>query len=75
MNKQLTSWSKFVEALQNRFGPSAYEDVQGLLSKLVQTTSLASYQSQFEALSNRTVGLSESFLLSCFISGLDPANR
>ena len=39
VNKQVTSWSKFVEALQNRFVPSAYEDVQVFFlnwSKLLQ---------------------------------------
>ena len=72
-NKQLSSWQKFTEALTYRFGPSPYEDVHGLLSKLVQTTTVALYQSQFEALVNRTEGLSDVFLLSCFISGLKPA--
>src|SRR5262249_42589719 len=75
LNKQLSSWTKFNEALQKRFGPSGYEDVQGLLAKLTQTSSVSHYQSQFEELSNRTVGLPESFLLSCFISGLNPTLR
>lgn len=70
LNKQLSSWQQFKNALASRFGSSTYDDVQGKFFKLVQTTIVADYQSQFKALSNRTVGLSESFLMSCFISGI-----
>ena len=48
------------------------EDYQGKLTKLMQTGSVIEYQEQFEQLSNKVDGLSEKFLLSCFISGLKP---
>ena len=53
-----------------RFGPSELEDYHGKLSKLMQTGSVLAYQEAFEHLSNKADGLSESFLLSCFIFGL-----
>lgn len=40
--------------------------------KLTQTTAVTEYQTQFELLSNRVIGLPHNFLLSCFISGLKP---
>lgn len=33
------------------------------------------YQSQFEALANHTVGISDSFLLNCFVFCLKPTIR
>ena len=75
LNKRLSNWNKFVEDLSARFSPSGYEDVQGMLSKLTQSSSVAQYQSEFEMLSNRIQGLPDSFLISCFISGLKPALR
>ena len=61
-----------MESLQVRFGPLELEDYQGKLSKLVQTRSVLEYQEVFEELFNKVDGLSESFLLSCFVSGLKP---
>lgn len=46
-----------------------------MLLKLSQTSSVRDYQSQFEMLPNRVVGLADNFLLSCFISGLNPHNQ
>lgn len=43
--------------------------------KLCQTTTVNDYQSAFEALANRIVGLPPQFYLNCFISGLKPAIR
>ena len=71
-NAKIDSWTRFLESLQVRFGPSELEDYQGKLSKLVQTGSVLEYQEAFEDLSNKVDGLSESFLLSCFVSGLKP---
>ncbi|MCI02373.1 hypothetical protein A2U01_0023405, partial [Trifolium medium] len=53
-----------------RFAPTAYDDPRGKLFKLQQTTTVASYLTEFESLANRIVGLSSPDLLSCFISGL-----
>ena len=40
------------------------------LIRLRQTTSVIVYKSQFNALSNKIKGLSESHKLSCFLNGL-----
>ena len=74
-NGQFTSWPVFLQALQNRFAPSQYEDPTGTLCKLMQKGSVASYLSEFEDLANRVVGIPPAFLLSCFISGLIPEIR
>jgi hypothetical protein len=74
-NGQLLSWPFFLHALEIRFAPSLYEDPKGALFKLTQTTTIKAYQSQFEALANRIVGLPSPFYLSCFISGLKPEIR
>lgn len=71
-NTQINDWATFLVALQERFGPPENEDFQGQLAKLRQTTTVIDYYNSFELLSNRVNGLPESFLLSCFISGLKP---
>lgn len=63
-NNQLMSWST-----------SLYEDPKGALFKLCQTTSVKEYQTQFEMLANRIIGLPPPFYLSCFIFGLKPSIR
>ena len=72
---QISSWLGFLQALEGRFATSQYEDPTGLFSKLTQTGTVATYLSQFETLANRTIGLPNSFLLSCFVSGLIPEIR
>jgi hypothetical protein len=74
-NGQIVSWSQFLQALELRFAPTAYDDPRGKLFKLQQLSSVTSYLSEFEALANRIVGLSPPNLLSCFISGLRPEIR
>ncbi|MCH81628.1 hypothetical protein A2U01_0002419, partial [Trifolium medium] len=74
-NHQLLSWTGFLNALETRFAPSMYEDPQGSLFKLCQTSTVREYQTQFETLANRITGLPPQFYLSCFISGLKPAIR
>lgn len=74
-NGQIASWAQFLQALETRFAPTAYDDPRGKLFKLLQTTSVAAYLSEFESLANRIVGLSTPDLLSCFISGLKPEIR
>lgn len=54
---QFTSCDSFVRAFQVRFGSSAYDDPMKALTCLKQTTSVAVYKAQFEALSNRHKGL------------------
>ncbi|XP_050917693.1 uncharacterized protein LOC127133410 isoform X1 [Lathyrus oleraceus] len=69
-NHLLPSWTVFMEAVRNRFGPTPYEDVEGDLSKLSQIGSVADFQAQFEDLMNKVTGISESLLISFFITGL-----
>jgi hypothetical protein len=69
-NRQIVSWTQFLQALETRFAPTAYDDPRGNLFKLTQSTTVAAYLVEFEALANRIVGLSPADLLSCFISGL-----
>lgn len=71
-NGQLLSWPMFLHALELRFAPSHYEDPKGSLFKLCQTSSVKEYQTEFESLANRIVGLPPQFYLSCFVSGLKP---
>lgn len=64
------SWKDLTIRLLQRFGPKEFEDPAGALSKLRQTGTVTEYQKEFERLSNLVHGLSEEFLVSCFISGL-----
>lgn len=67
----IASWEDFTKGLLIRFGPSPYEDPTGTLTKLQQTTTVEEYQTRFEELTNRTEGLNESFMVSCFMRGLE----
>ncbi|KAD4586071.1 hypothetical protein E3N88_23672 [Mikania micrantha] len=68
--KQISTWEVFTTSLTKRFRSIDLEEPEGLLAKLVQTTTVADYRSQFEAISNRTIPLPVEFLISCWISGL-----
>lgn len=70
VTQQLTTWSAFTRHLKLRFGPSTYVNHEVALNKLKQTTSVEAYVSEFEMLSTRTLGLTNSNLLNCFPSGL-----
>jgi hypothetical protein len=74
-NQQLLTWPLFVQSLELRFAPSQYEDPRGALFKLCQTGTVKEYQTQFETLANRIIGLPAPFYLSCFVSGLKPEIR
>ncbi|KAK9053619.1 hypothetical protein SSX86_024693 [Deinandra increscens subsp. villosa] len=69
-NNLLGTWPDFKRALELRFGPSSYENHQSTLFKLRQTTTVTAYQTDFERLANRVIGLSPETLKNCFISGL-----
>ncbi|GKA55977.1 retrotransposon-related protein, partial [Tanacetum coccineum] len=71
-NGLITNWDAFVDSVKNRFGPSKYEDPQGALLKLLQTGTVAQYQSEFEKLMNRVTDISENLLISFYVSGLKP---
>ena len=74
-NGQLSTWAGFLHALQTRFTSSQFDDPTGTLFKLTQRTTVAAYLSEFEDTANRVVGLPPHFLLSCFVSGLNPDIR
>jgi hypothetical protein len=67
---EIFNWTDFVRAVQIRFGLATYDDPMETLTKLRHTQFVATYKSQFEALSNRIRNLFESHKLSCFMSGL-----
>jgi hypothetical protein len=74
-NGSLHSWPAFLRAFELRFSPSQFDDPKGALFKLCQTSTMEDYQTAFETLANRIVGLPPQFYLSCFISGLRPHIR
>ena len=74
-NSLLTTWRSFFVSLKSRFGASMYEDHEGNLSKLTQTSTVADFQSAFEDLMNKFTGISEPLLISFFITGLKPDIR
>ena len=59
-----------MESVRNRFGPSKYEDPQGALSKLLQIGSVVEYQSEFEKLLYGVTDISDTLLISFYISCL-----
>ncbi|XP_042979958.1 uncharacterized protein LOC122310144 [Carya illinoinensis] len=63
-------WDTFSRALLLRFGPTAYDDPMEALMWLKQTTTVESYMSQFERLTNRLRALSDNHMLSRFLCGL-----
>lgn len=64
------NWKDFTFRLQVRFGPNAFEDATGELTKLRQVSTVRVYQERFEEFGSRTTGLPEEFFVSCFVSGL-----
>jgi len=61
---------ELTKAIQQRFGPTDYEDLSEALTHLKQNTTVAAYQEAFERLSYQVDGLLENFLIGCFIAGL-----
>lgn len=74
-NRLLGSWQEFQDSLVLRFRPSKFEDYQGKLAKLTQKTLVADYQTEFEFLMNKVIGVTESWLISIWIAGLKPLLR
>ena len=65
-----TDWDSLVKALHMRFGSTAYDDPMEVLTRMRQSSTVALYKAEFEAVSNRIKGLSPLHKLSCFLSGL-----
>ena len=64
------NWEALIQAMLTRFGSTAYDDPMEALTRLRQTSTVALYKGEFEALANRIRGLSPQHKLSCFLSGL-----
>ncbi|RWW50723.1 hypothetical protein BHE74_00042996 [Ensete ventricosum] len=64
------SWQQFKEGLLDRFGPTDFNNIDGQLAKIRQTSTIQEYQTRFERLSNQTKNWSEKQLLCTFIEGL-----
>jgi len=64
------TWEEFIKAILRCFGPTDFEDLSEVLSRLRQTTTIADYQEEFEKLSHQVNGLPETYLIGCFIVGL-----
>ncbi|XP_035834255.1 uncharacterized protein LOC118482726 [Helianthus annuus] len=69
-NELLGTWNEFKREMEIRFGPSSYENHEATLFKLKQSSTVAAYQTEFEKISNRVVGIPRQALKNCFISGL-----
>ena len=65
-----SNWESFVPTLHVRFGTSAFDDPMEVLTRMSQTSIVALYTVEFEAVSYRVKGLSPLHKLSCFLSGL-----
>ncbi|VFQ80644.1 unnamed protein product [Cuscuta campestris] len=75
-NNPGATWPEFLDAVQQRFDSSYYENYIGLLSKLSQTSSVMDYQSAFETILNKVSGVPEGTLIAIFIAGLkQPVRR
>ena len=61
------TWEALVQAMLIKFGSTAYDDPMEALSRLRQTSTVALYKGEFEALANRILGLSPQHKLSCFL--------
>lgn len=64
------NWVSFCRGLQVQFGPIANDDYMEVLTRLKQTSTVASYKVQLEALFNRLWDPSEQHKLSYFLIGL-----
>ncbi|KAH0775542.1 hypothetical protein KY290_006953 [Solanum tuberosum] len=69
-NKQLVDWSHFAAKLILRFRKKELEDPEGQLAKLRQSSTVADYQSRFEAMANETEDISDPLMMKLFLSGL-----
>ncbi|RWW55797.1 hypothetical protein BHE74_00037526 [Ensete ventricosum] len=68
------SRQRFKEGLLNCFGPTDFDNIDGQLVKIRQTSTIQEYQTRFERLSNKLrIGLKQ--LLGTSIEGLKPEIR
>ncbi|MCI25632.1 hypothetical protein A2U01_0046823 [Trifolium medium] len=60
-NGQIVSWTQFLQAVELRFAPTAYDDPRGKLFKLQQSSTVAAYLSSTRGACSATQG----FVPSC----------
>ncbi|KAL5753596.1 hypothetical protein ACOSP7_021816 [Xanthoceras sorbifolium] len=65
------TWVEFTKALLLRFGLTDYKDPSEALIRFKQTTTVSTYEEEFEKLSYRVDELPENFLIWCFVIGLN----
>ena len=71
VNNQIQyTWDSFLDAQSLRFDKSIYHDPKAAFREPKQVNSISEHQFQFEELSNQVTGLSEEWLISLFIAGL-----
>ncbi|RWW44731.1 hypothetical protein BHE74_00049477 [Ensete ventricosum] len=71
-NHGALTWNQFKNALLNRFGPAEYENIDGQLAKIRQTSTIQEYQTRFQKLSYLAHDWIDRQLLGTFIKGLKP---
>ncbi len=65
--RPFNGWEDFSAAICRRFGPTEYDDFQSMLSRVTQKTTVRAFQEEFERISNRVVGWSDSALKSVYL--------
>ena len=65
------TWEQFLKGLRLGFGANLYHDPRTALKELKHMAFVGEYQSQFEELSNQVTELTEQWLVSFFIVGLN----
>lgn len=69
-NALVQTWTEFLKALLLHFGSSLYDNPKGALKELKQNGTVAEYQTRFEEISTKVTCLSEMWLVSFFVTGL-----
>ncbi|KAL5758694.1 hypothetical protein ACOSP7_021305 [Xanthoceras sorbifolium] len=64
------TWKEFTKALLTHFDSIEYDKPSEALTRLKQTSTVVAYQEAFKKLSHRVDGLSEEFLVGCFVASL-----
>lgn len=66
----LSSWKKFVDSILRKFTSLYYSLLGGKLSKLCKDGTMSEYQSNFEEMCTKVLGLPDYFILEMCILGL-----
>lgn len=66
----LSTWKNFVDVVVRKFTNLHHYLPRGKLSKLCQDGSVADYQTNFEEMCTRVLGLPDTFILQMYLSSL-----